>query len=159
MRKMRFNTLLFLSLFVLPELVPAQAQSASDSLVLAATDTSLNFQPEQRDVGSYFLRVFFVTTFILLFLFAFLYFYKKYAGPTIQSPKSKIQVLARQQLGHKQSVVIVIIENKKYALGVTDHSIQLISELGEATADEFSSSEIKPMAQSFATVFSKMQKK
>ena len=159
MRKIRLFVLLFLSLLILPQMVPAQVQSASDSLVLAATDTSLTFETEQRDVGSYFLRVFFVTTFILLFLFAFLYFYKKYAGPTIQSPKSKIQILARQQLGQKQSVVIVIIENKKYALGVTDHSIQLISELGEATAEELSSSEIKPMAQSFATVFSKMQKK
>lgn len=159
MKKNLIFILLSFIMLSMPLTVQAQVQSVSDSIVIAALDTSSGTQSEQRDVGSYFLRVFLVTAFILLFLFAFLYFYKRYVGPTTYSNKSKIQILAKQQLGNKQSVVIVIIENKKYALGVTDHSVQLISELGDATADEISSSEMKPIAQSFATIFSKVQKK
>lgn len=156
----RYLIILFLfSLFFLPIQENGLAQSATDSLVMAATDTALTVQSGQRDLGGYFYRVFWVTAFIVLFLLGFLFFYKKYGGTPKQLTKSKIHVLTRQQLGTKQSVMIVIIENKKYALGVTDHSVQLISELGEANEQELSSSEIKPIAQSFASIFSKIQKK
>ncbi len=138
---------------------PAYAQNVGDSIVFAQEDSVLIAQNHPEKIGGYFYRIFFVTAVILILLLSVLYFYKKLGGKGLTPNRTKIHILARQNIGPKQTIVMVAIEGKKYALGTTDHSVNLIAELGEVSEDELPVNDIKQVSQNFTSVLSKLVKK
>jgi len=134
------------------------AQNAVDSLVLAATDTSYLSQAQPKSMTGYFFKAFVFTLVIIVLIYSVLILYKKFGGQPIQGTQTKIRILSRQNIGPKQSSVIVVIEHKKYALGVADHSVNLIAQLGEISADEISQSESAQIRQNFSSILEKLKK-
>lgn len=88
---------------------------------------------EQKETSffAYLIRVIFVSGILILLIILGFQWYKKYLLPKMGTPHTKIQILGRQAIGPKQYIVLVVIENRKFALGVTDHSITVITDLGE----------------------------
>jgi len=145
-------------LFIVP-MQSLNAQAINDSLILAESDTVQQVQGQQGSMGGYYYKVFIATSIVILLLISVMYVFKKLGGQTLSQNRTKIQVISRQNIGPKQSVVIVAIENRKYALGVTDHTINLLSELGEIQEDELPSNEIKQVSQNFSAILDKLKKK
>jgi len=105
-----------------------------ESKSLTFADSLRNAIPKkQSDVSGYLYKVILVTFFLILFLVAGLYLYKKFILKNEAPLNSTIRIIARQNLSAKQSILVVTIENKKYALGVTEQQVNLITELGEVT--------------------------
>ncbi len=74
----------------------------------------------------------------LLFLYIILYLYQKLSSGKIGSSGSlKIQVAATYHLGAKQKVVILQIEDRFFACGVTLQSINFLTEVGGAKDQAF----------------------
>ncbi len=152
----RFLLLFFVILSVTEPLYP---QSVGDSIVFAKEDSALIAQQKPEKIGDYFYRIFFVTAIIILLLLSVLFLYKKLGGKGLTSNRTKIHILARQNIGPKQTVVIVAIEGRKYALGTSDHSVNVIAELGEVSEDELPVNDIKQVSQNFTSILSKLVKK
>jgi flagellar biosynthetic protein FliO len=125
----------------------AKKTSYSDSLRSSLPAT-------QIDAGSYMYKVVFVIFVMLVFLIGSLYLYNKFVLKTDITVNTAIKVVARQSLSPKQSIVIVNIQNKKFALGVTEHQVNLISELGEA--DENEPVDIQNLKPGFAQILKKV---
>ncbi len=138
---------------------PLNGQSAGDSVTFAREDSAFTLQRQPEKIGNYFYRVFFVTAILILLLFFILFFYKKFGGKNLTPGRSKIHILSRQNLTPKQSLMIVAIEGKKYVLGVSDHSVNLITELGEISEDELPVNDLKQVSQNFTSVLNKFLKK
>lgn len=134
-------------------------QSSGDSVVFAREDSVLTAHGQPEKIGGYFYRIFFVTVIIILLLFSILFFYKKLGGKGLAPNRSQIHILSRQNLTPKQTLFIVAIEGKKYVLGASDHSVHLITELGEVSEDELPINDIKQVSQNFTAVLSKLIKK
>ncbi|KAA3617612.1 MAG: hypothetical protein D8M58_01360 [Calditrichaeota bacterium] len=139
-------------------------QSGQDSLFLSDgkkltfSDSLRNAVPkEQTNVSSYLYQVVLVTFFLVLFLIGGLFLYKKFILKNNTPYSSSIKVIARQALSAKQSVVIVVIEGKKYALGVTEQQISLISDLGEVNDQDINSIENQPIG--FGQILKKITSK
>jgi len=101
-------------------------------------DTSKAVSPISRnnDPAGHLWRVAGVTFLLLVVLVAGLGLYKKYVLRQAPGQSANIRVVARHTLGPKQSIMIVHIEGTKYALGATEHSINVIDNLGEAGPEE-----------------------
>ncbi len=111
------------------------------------------------DLSGSFYKVFLITAILLLLFVAIMYIYKKLSGRPVIQNKSRIFILSRQSLGPKQSVMVVAIENKKYALGVTDHSVQLVAELGALSDEEVNEFSPKLPKPNFGALLDKMRNK
>jgi flagellar biogenesis protein FliO len=120
----------------------------SDSSKLTFTDSLRNSVPKkqaQSEVSGYLYKVVWITFVLLIFLVVGLYLYKKFILKNDKPFNSIIKIIAQQNLSGKQSIVIVNIEGKKYALGATDQQINLIAELGEITENDLKLSETQPI--------------
>ncbi len=124
---------------------PSLAQEAAhDSSAVSAKryftdkDTSKAVSPISRnnDPAGHLWRVAGVTFLLLVVLVAGLGLYKKYVLRQAPGQSANIRVVARHTLGPKQSIMIVHIDGTKYALGATEHSINVIDNLGEAGPEE-----------------------
>jgi flagellar biosynthetic protein FliO len=85
---------------------------------------------------SYLVRVIFVTVFLILFIIFGFQWYIKYVLQKSGFSQDHIKIVGRRAIGPKQFIVLVSMEGKKYALGVTDHSINLLTDLGEVEEAE-----------------------
>lgn len=119
------------------------ASPLSDSLLTGKSSTFLSTPdslrtplPVAEESNNPVLRVLWISFVLLVFLLAGMLVYKKYVlkGSVVRS--THIAVLARQTIAPKQSVLIVRIEDKKYALGATDHSLNMLADLGPVGDDE-----------------------
>lgn len=162
--------LLLLFVFILP--LSAQVyqnsdqKNTSDSLFFSQHKNTISYSdslkkalPEKKtQFSDYILKAIWVSFVLLILLFAGLYLYKKYVLNNSHVIHSRIKVIARQNLSPKQSIIIANIDGEKFALGVTEHSINLIADLGEAgEADEVK--ETMPLQTGFAQVLSRLTKK
>jgi len=82
------------------------------------------------------LRVIWITFVLLIFLLAGMLAYKKFVLKGSVTRSTKIAILARQSIGPKQSILIVRIEDKKYAIGSTDHALNMLADLGAFLPEE-----------------------
>ena len=141
-------------LFLIPFLLTASPDSAA---VKTAADTI--WQSTKGSGGSnQFYTVFLMTALLLLVLVSGAYIYKKLGGKSKFIGKSDIRILSRRHLGPKQSIVIAVIENKKYALGITEQSINLIADLGEASDLETDEEESKIQGRGFGSILELLKK-
>jgi len=113
----------------------AIAEQDNDSSVFYRSRETIP-QKEQSSFFGYLLRVIFVTALMIIFIIIGFKYYRKYVLHNDGTTNNRIKILARQAIGQKQYVVIIAMGNKKYALGVTDQSINLITDLGDLDEDE-----------------------
>ena len=120
-----------------------QKSNKADSLFLSGnknltyTDSLRNAVPKkQSTVSGHLYKVVWVTFVLVIFLVAGLFLYKKFVFKTNVPFNSVIKIIARQNLSPKQSIVIINIEGKKYALGVTEQQVNLITELGDINEND-----------------------
>lgn len=130
-----------------------------DSLMDSTQADSSYIKSSQRgELNDYFFRVIWVTILILGIIILGLYVYKKTIGTQSNTLKNQIRVFSRFNLGPKQSLMIVHVEDHKLVLGVTEHSINLIKDMGpyEAVDEEF---ENQPhLSNNFATILQRLRK-
>lgn len=120
----------------------AHCQSATkDSLLFSRADSTTITQPQNNRMEGYYYRVFVVTGIIILIIFIGLNIYKKKTGNLSTVNKQAIKIIARRSIGPKQYILLAIIDGRKFALGVTDQSVNKIADLGEASSAEIEASE------------------
>jgi len=158
MMRFKFKPVLLAVSSILLFVIPAWAQITTDSSQFLGKRPYLPTH-NTPDMSSSFYKVFLITAILLLIFVTVMYVYKKLSGHPVIHNRTKIFILARQSLGPKQSVMVVAIDQKKYALGVTDHSVQLISELGSLSENEVGSAETKAPPLPFGALLDKIRKK
>ena|GEM_PF-5425178 len=130
---------IFLVLFQ-PKVTFAQSVT-KDSLLFSNTDSTTSIQPQNNRMEGYYYRVFVVTGLIILILLIGLNIYKKKSGHLTAVNKQAIKIIARRAIGPKQYILLAIIDGRKFALGVTDQSVNKIADLGEASNADMEASE------------------
>ena len=95
----------------------------------AATDSLNTSIPQSQDMTGYLFKVIFVTIFIIVVLIIGTKWYSKF-NKMIGSP-SFIKILSKQHIGNKQFLMLIAVENKKILVGVTESSINHITDMGE----------------------------
>lgn len=98
---------------------------------------------EDRSIFGYLVRTIVVTTILIAVIIFGAKFYKKYVYQNIGASKSRIRVIARQAIGPKQFVVLVAIDGKKYALGVTDQAVNMLTGLGDLDESEDTGGDVR----------------
>lgn len=136
--------------------IPLQAQikdSINYSKYPAQGDSSRHkgLTPTEYSYG----RVIWVSIVFLVLLIIALGMYKKIASKNRQVNPAAIRLLSRFQLSTKQAIIIVAIEDKKYALGATENNITLLTELGELTEEDIKAAAIPGLGQ-FGEIIKKM---
>jgi flagellar biogenesis protein FliO len=161
---------LLLLLIILPLYSEAyqnpEKKSSPDSLIFSHDNKTTSYSdslkkalPEKKSqFGDYIFKAIWVSFVLLLFLFAGLFLYKKYVLKNSSLLQSRIKIVARQNISPKQSIIIANIEGKKFALGVSEHSVNVISDLGEAGAEDQLQANI-PLQSGFAQVLNRLSKK
>lgn len=124
----------------------------------AATDTLFKKPGKALNMGDQFYKVFLITAVILLLLILSLYAYKKIAGRTHMARAGKIRIIARQNISPRQSIVIAIIEGKKYILGLSENAVTKIDCLGEVTEEEAAETAV-PQPPTFSSVLNRLRNK
>ncbi len=119
----------------------------------AQVDSSrqLELTPTEYSYG----RVIWVSIVFLLLLIAALALYKKVVARNRQVNPAAIRLLSRFQLSTKQAILIVAIEDNKYALGATENNISLLAELGAVTEEDLRQSALPGLGQ-FGELIKKM---
>lgn len=145
-------------LFFLAAVPALAARNAGDSLVYQAVDSTLRAGQNQPQMGGYFYKVFLFTVLVIGLIFLLLFVYRKIGGKTVTGAQKSVRVLARQSVGPRQAILIVLIENKKYAIGQTDHNLNLLAELGEASEEDLAKSDLEQVKQNFAGILANMRK-
>ncbi len=98
---------------------------------------------DEQSIFGYLVRVIVVTTILIAIIVFGAKFYKKYVYQNIGASKSRIRVIARQAIGPKQFVVLVAIDGKKYALGVTDQAVNMLTGLGDLDESEDTGGDVR----------------
>jgi flagellar biogenesis protein FliO len=137
-------------------------QKDSSIIAVQSSDSSMVFREreslikkEQSSFFGYLVRVIFVTAIVIVLIIFGLKSYKKYILHNVTLSQNRIRILGRQAVGHKQYVVIIVLGNRKYALGVTDHSVNLITDMGEIDEKEEQEESVQaPIA--FSSFFKKI---
>ena len=129
---------------------------AGDSI---KTDSTIAFQVgREGSMSGHFYQVFLVTAILLLLLVGGLYLYKRIASKSSLINAAHIRVMAKQNIGPKQSIVIISIQDKKYALGVTDHAVNLIADLGQVSENDLAQKNVTLPAINFGSLLSRLKK-
>jgi flagellar protein FliO/FliZ len=138
-----------LMLISIPHEKPAIAVSQS------VPDSTHILPQTSRDLSGTMYKVLWVTIVILAVIFFGARWYKKNILNEKMPNGTAMRIVSRQVIGHGQSLVIAHVEGKKILLGVTDHQINLLADLGELTEAEKNAA---PRSPEFATILSKLRK-
>lgn len=130
-----------------------------DTLLFPATADSLVQQATQEhSLSGYYYRALFATVVIIGLIILGAKWYRRFSGQKYVPARQSIKILARRNVGAKQSIMIVAVEGRKLALGVTDQSITTLAELGPLSEEEATKEEV-PAAPSFSQLLKKMKNK
>ncbi len=145
---------LILTLAVFSSL-PAQVSDSIDYSKYTARSDSAAAQRMLTPVEYSYGRAIWVSILFLIVLIIALGLYKKMASKNRQINPSAIRVLSRYHLSSRQAILIVAIEDKKYALGSTENAINTLAELGPLTEEELKQAAVPGISQ-FGELIKKM---
>ncbi len=105
-----------------------------------ATDaTGLNLQPIEHDLSSSLWKAVFYTVLILgAIILGARAIQKIWGGQLAKTASSEIIVTSRRYLNPKQSLAIVNVRGRELLIGITDQSIQLLSDVTEDDDGDYS---------------------
>ncbi len=116
--------------------VPPDSRIMSETRVADSTDKASQGEGPRQEFNDHIYRAVWIAgVFIFVLLLAIL-LYKKLAGKATMYNRGNIRVIARHNLGPKQSIMVAHIEGRKLVLGVTEQHINLINDLGEVPESE-----------------------
>ncbi len=117
----------------------ATTQTFSDTASAQKSDSSaLNWQQlnQRPSLTGHYVKLLMIT-FVLLAIFYFALKWMRRLQPEgRKNTRIKAVVLSRTYLTNKHSLWVVVVDRKKYLLGITDANINLIDQLGEVEPDE-----------------------
>ncbi len=147
--------LILLSIFYLVLESGTQSDSQKNYRVVQADSTNYNV-PARPDLGGYLLKVVLVTLFIIVLIIVGARWYGKFTN--FNPGSSQIRILAKHNVGPKQLLLMIRIERKKLLIGVTENSINLLSDLGES--DDSEDDQYEPIQESvnFSTILKHFRK-
>jgi len=155
---MKKRVLLLFCLFLfLNAPLPLQAAPQDSLLLNAKPDTLVLRAGQEKGMGGYYVKAFLATAAIILFIVLGARWYRKVSGQPQWNGRQNIRILNRKNVGPKQFILIVALENKKFAIGVTDQNISLLTELGPLSEEEQKQQDKIPQAPSFAQIFNKLK--
>jgi len=99
----------------------------SDENEKPSTQTVRSEQLNSTNYNVYFLRVILITAAIVLVILLGSKWYRRKMG-TGNSNKIEMNILSRRYIGPKHSLIIVGVAGRRFLLGITDNTINLISE-------------------------------
>lgn len=136
------------------------AQEALNDSLYTHNDTDTLHTPgsQRSDLDGFFVRVLWVTFLILGMIVGAYYIYKRRFGKQMVSAKSRIKVIARHNLGARQALLMIVVENQKFLISLTEHSINLIKDMGTASADDMKEDLPSSFPDNFATVLQRLRK-
>lgn len=157
--------------FSTPDSKPApERQKSEETMVQDTTENNREVQLQSDSTGfanysrsrdSYsggiIKTIIIAVLFILFITIGLLMFKKKFTSS--RTFGMDMEILGKKYFGQKQFILMVRIEDEKLLLGVTDHSINLIKEFGEMSAEEKAQSEKNrnpQNAQSFPQIIKKI---
>ncbi len=134
------------------------AQNADSTLFSAASDSLTRQAGQEHSLTGFYIRTLFATIAIVIFILLMARWYKKVSGQNLKPAGQSIRIIARRNIAPKQFILIVGIEDKKIALGVTDHSITPLADLGELSEEERQSDDLASIPN-FSQVLKKIKKR
>lgn len=155
--KLIFSLVVLIGLMFLTAAHAVQFSPDSASQNVSA-DSSIVKESKRPEFNNYIYRVVWVSGLLILFLVIGLNWYKKFVGKSGSSNKSKIRIIARHNVGPKQFIMVVNIEGRKLALGATEHSINLITDLGVIDEDEEEIDNENIDNRMFSTILNRLKK-
>jgi len=129
---------------------------STNSYQVVQADSASYTVPSRPNLSSYLLKVILVTIIVIVLIIIGAKWYGKLAQFT--GPPQKIKILSKNHIGSKQLLLLVRIEGRKLLLGVTDHSINLISDLGESDESEDDQFETVQEHASFSSFLKQFRK-
>jgi flagellar biogenesis protein FliO len=106
-----------------------QTQAVDDS-------TGLNLNPIEQDLSTSLWKAVFYTMLILgAIVLGAKVIQKTWGGQLAKSTSSEIIVTSRRYLNPKQSLAIVKVRDRELLIGITDQSIQLLTDVTEEDGD------------------------
>ncbi len=127
-----------------PDTTPPQ--TATPQTQAAGEKPGLNLQPADQDLSSSLWKAVFYTALILgAIVLGARGIQKVWGGQIAKSASSEIIVVSRRYLNPKQSIAIVKVRDRELLIGITDQSIQMLTEIAEADDDENDDYSDKPL--------------
>ncbi len=149
--------LVFLTLVLMltpsPKSAPQRGEALSDS-----TQTVAQFN--RQEYSGYLWRLVGVSLLLLAVLGASLWWVRKMRAQNQLQSQYRMKVLARMPLGPRQSLLVVGVGERKLLLGMTDQTVNLLSDLGPWEESEDTPNEgLVPEANTFLSVFNRLRGK
>ena len=154
-RQTAFANLILVLALLLP-MSSGMAQETMDSMAVEQEMPSLgaDLQPKTLVTSGYLWRVLLVTTLLLGLLLLALMMYRKLNGYSGSIPS--MQIVARTNIGPRQSLLLVSVHGRRLLLGVTEQQIQLLTELDQEPEEFFPASEAKEESEGFMAVMKRI---
>lgn len=120
-------------------------------------DSTYVHKKSEFQMSSYMYRVAWGTLLILFVIFIGARFYRKYANLSNDGPKSNFRIISRKTIGPKQFLLLINVEGHKLLLGVSEQSINLISDFGivEESMEDYETPQLPP--SKFLTVLNRLR--
>jgi flagellar biosynthetic protein FliO len=90
----------------------------------------------ERSLAGMFIRTIFALLLIIISVYIGVYIIKRFASGKTRHKGSLVSVAGSTYLGPKKSIYLVDVQDKRLVLGVTDTSIQLLTEIDRPETDE-----------------------
>ncbi len=116
------------------------APPAAEAPVMEQSPGEPDLMLVENDLSSALWNTVLITALILAVIIAGAWSVKRFGAGRLRQPSSpEMRILGRKYFNAKQSIVIVRVREKELLLGITDQSIQLLTDLTTDEEDTFGS--------------------
>lgn len=109
-----------------------------------AADSLYQSSAHESTFSDALLNVTLVTIAILAIILIGARYYRRYQQQGSMQGSPRMKVLARHSVGTHQHILYMRVDNRKLLIGVTEHAVNLLSDLGEIDDQEESDRDIPP---------------
>lgn len=125
----------FLMIYNSPSAAEETSAPASVSLQYQQTPADYSVSRQRSSSYVYMLKFITVTALVLVSLFVAAKFIRGKTGSQSHGGL-RMNILGRQYIGPRNSIMMIQLENRRFLLGVTDQSVNLIGEFDAVTDEE-----------------------
>jgi len=153
LKSKKILALLIISIFILGIQRNNFAQKTSKDTVTTKTSVNSVKQKEEQalklpgeSLGKYVLRMIFYLIVVILLIYGIVFLIKRFVLPSETGggvPKS-VHILGHLYLGPRKALYLIELVNRILVLGVTNNSIQLLTEIKDAETIELLKNEFAP---------------
>ncbi len=148
-----FSFLFFLILGAAKTFAFAESDSLPDS-----TLKSISSYHQPSSLSAHYFKLLLITIVLLIIFYLSLRLMRKLQYGKTVGGMEQVHVLRKTYLTSKHSLWVIVVNGNKYLLGITDHSINLIDQLGPATEEELKQMNLAALP-SFGSFIEKLRHK